>query len=117
MPNDLVFNNVVMGCFHNALDNAMLQASDMARKALESEDLGEDEMQPAPKLLEVVLQYCRGRVDQYLPLYMQASIWLFMDLSTHRILFIVLCMLCSWSHSMLIFHTCQHSTAFTSAPN
>ena len=46
----------------------------MARRALESEDLGEDEMQPAPKLLEVVLQYCRGRVDQYLPLYMQASL-------------------------------------------
>ena len=52
----------------------IMQASDMARKALESEDLGEDEMQPAPKLLEVILQNCRGRVDQYLPLYMQASL-------------------------------------------
>ena len=52
----------------------VMQASDMARKALESEDLGEDEMQPAPKLLEVILQNCRGRVDPYLPLYMQASL-------------------------------------------
>lgn len=46
----------------------------MARKALQSEDLGEDEVQPAPKLLEVILQNCRGRVDQYLPLYIQASL-------------------------------------------
>ena len=48
------------------------QASEMASKALQSEDMGEDEMQPAPKLLEVILQNCRGRVDQYLTLYMQA---------------------------------------------
>ena len=46
----------------------------MACKTLQSEDLGEDEIQPAPKLLEVILQNCRGRVDDYLPLYMQASI-------------------------------------------
>lgn len=52
----------------------MQQASDMARKALEADELGEDEMQPAPKLLEVILQNCRGKVDQYLPLYMQASL-------------------------------------------
>lgn len=45
----------------------------MACKTLENEDLGEDEIQPAPKLLEVILQNCRGRVDNYLPLYMQAS--------------------------------------------
>ena len=30
-------------------------------------------MQPAPKLLEVILQNCRGRVDECLPLYLQAS--------------------------------------------
>lgn len=46
----------------------------MACKVLQSEDLGEDEIQPAPKLLEVILQNCRGRVDEYLPLYMQASL-------------------------------------------
>ncbi len=45
----------------------------MASKALQSDELGEDEMQPAPKLLEVILQNCRGRVDECLPLYMQAS--------------------------------------------
>lgn len=44
----------------------------MASKAMQSEELGEDEMQPAPKLLEVILQNCRGRVDECLPLYMQA---------------------------------------------
>lgn len=44
----------------------------MASKALQSDELGEDEMQPAPKLLEVILQNCRGRVDECLPLYMQA---------------------------------------------
>ena len=49
-----------------------VQASQMASKALQSEDLGEDEMQPAPKLLEVILQNCRGQVDQCLPLYIQA---------------------------------------------
>lgn len=47
----------------------------MACKTLQSEDLGEDEIQPAPKLLEVILQNCRGRVDDYLPLYMQASMY------------------------------------------
>lgn len=45
----------------------------MASKALQSEELGEEEMQPAPKLLEVILQNCRGRVDECLPLYLQAS--------------------------------------------
>ena len=45
----------------------------MASKALQSEEVGEDEMQPAPKLLEVILQNCRGRVDHYLPLYMQVG--------------------------------------------
>ena len=45
----------------------------MACKTLQSEELGEDEMQPAPKLLEVILQNCRGSVDNYLPLYIQAS--------------------------------------------
>ena len=49
-----------------------VQASQMASKALQSEDLAEDEMQPAPKLLEVILQNCRGRVDHCLPLYVQA---------------------------------------------
>ena len=44
----------------------------MASKALQSEDLGEDEMQPAPKLLEVILQNCRGQVDHCLPTYIQA---------------------------------------------
>ena len=44
----------------------------MASKALQSDELGEDEMQPAPKLLEVILQNCRGQVDECLPLYMQA---------------------------------------------
>ena len=51
-----------------------VQASEMACKVLQSEDLGEDEIQPAPKLLEVILQNCRGRVDEYLPLYMQAGL-------------------------------------------
>ena len=55
------------------MDLLLLQASEMASKALQSEEMGEDEMQPAPKLLEVILQNCRGRVDQYLSLYMQAS--------------------------------------------
>ena len=50
-----------------------VQASEMASKALQSEELGEEEMQPAPKLLEVILQNCRGRVDECLPLYLQAS--------------------------------------------
>lgn len=45
----------------------------MACKTLQNEDLGEDEIQPAPKLLEVILQNCTGRVDDYLPLYIQAS--------------------------------------------
>ncbi|DBB04276.1 hypothetical protein WJX77_005934 [Trebouxia sp. C0004] len=49
----------------------LAQASEMASKALQSDELGEDEMQPAPKLLEVILQNCRGRVDECLPLYMQ----------------------------------------------
>ena len=49
------------------------QASEMACKTLQNDDLGEDEVQPAPKLLEVILQNCRGRVDNYLPHYIQAS--------------------------------------------
>lgn len=50
-----------------------LQASEMACKTLQDEDLGEDEVQPAPKLLEVILQNCRGHVDDYLPHYIQAG--------------------------------------------
>ncbi|KAL3141839.1 hypothetical protein ABBQ32_004507 [Trebouxia sp. C0010 RCD-2024] len=51
----------------------LAQASEMACKTLEDEKLGEEEVQPAPKLLEVILQNCRGRVDNYLPHYLQAS--------------------------------------------
>ena len=50
-----------------------LQVSEMASIALHYEELAEDEMQPAPKLLEVILQNCKGRVDECLPLYIQAS--------------------------------------------
>ncbi len=56
----------------HALLTVNMQASEMASKALQSDELGEEEMQPAPKLLEVIMQNCRGRVDECLPLYMQA---------------------------------------------
>ena len=63
----------------------------MANKALQSEELGEDEMQPAPKLLEVILQNCRGRVDEWLPLYLQAR-----PHAQHALCLLCKHMLCVW---------------------
>ncbi len=40
-----------------------LQATAMAEAALRNDDLAEAEVECAPKVLELVLQACRGRVD------------------------------------------------------
>ncbi|CAI5517143.1 unnamed protein product, partial [Closterium sp. Naga37s-1] len=43
-------------------------------KLLSDDDISDRDVVPAPKLMEVVLLNCRGRVDAWLPLYLQLAL-------------------------------------------
>ena len=66
------------------------QATAMAEVALRNGDLAEAEVECAPKVLELVLQACRGRVDRcvghYIALALDRSAYLYAmrRLWTHR---------------------------------
>ena len=46
----------------------------MIEHVLADDDLDESDVQPAPKLMEIVLQNCRGRVDACVPPYLSLAL-------------------------------------------
>ena len=53
---------------------SVLQAIHMSQKALTDDEASEGDVLCAPKLLEVILQNCRGRVDQCVPLFINLAL-------------------------------------------
>eukprot|EP00891_Asterochloris_glomerata_P009638 jgi/Astpho2/9638/fgenesh1_pm.00146_%23_24_t len=51
--------------------NYLQQANEMARRVLADTETSEGDLAPAPKLLEIILQNCRGRVDHCVAPYLQ----------------------------------------------
>ena len=50
-----------------------LQANEMARRVLADTETSEGDLAPAPKLLEIILQNCRARVDHCVAPYLQVG--------------------------------------------
>ncbi|KAK9813831.1 hypothetical protein WJX73_000701 [Symbiochloris irregularis] len=50
--------------------NYLAQASKMVEDALEG-DMQEGDLCVAPRLLDIIMQRCRGRIDAYIPLYLR----------------------------------------------
>ena len=48
-----------------------MQANGVVQKALLDKDASETDVDCAPRLLDVILQCCKGRVDTYLPSYIE----------------------------------------------
>ena len=55
------------------LKTCWLQANEMARRVLADTETSEGDLAPAPKLLEIILQNCRGRVDHCVAPYLQVG--------------------------------------------
>ena len=55
------------------LINCCLQANEMARRVLADAETSEGDLAPAPKLLEIILQNCRARVDHCVTPYLQVG--------------------------------------------
>ena len=51
-----------------------VQANQMVEKALMDPDAAEGDVSVAPRLLEVIMQRCRGRVDACIPLYLHLAL-------------------------------------------
>lgn len=52
----------------------LLQAVHMSQKALTDTDASEGDVICAPKLLEVILQNCKGRVDECVPHFISLAL-------------------------------------------
>ena len=55
------------------LNDCCLQANEMARRVLADSETSEGDLAPAPKLLEIILQNCRARVDHCVAPYLQVG--------------------------------------------
>ena len=72
-----------------------MQAIHMSQKAMSDEDASEGDVLCAPKLLEVILQNCRGRVDECIPLFINLA------LTRSEVLLI-----CAYSESQTVYLLC-----------